>query len=58
MSGRMHSPPQTVLTIGHSNRPLEEFLRLLQAHGVTLIVDVRKMPRSRRNPPFARDTFP
>ena len=23
VSGRMHSPPQAVLTIGHSNRPLE-----------------------------------
>ena len=57
MSGRMHSPPQEVLTIGHSNRPLEEFLRLLQAHGVALLLDVRKMSRSRRNPQFSRDTL-
>ena len=54
----MYSPPKAVLTIGHSNRPLEEFLRLLQAHGATLVVDVRKMPGSRRNPQFGRDTFP
>jgi hypothetical protein len=58
MSGRLYSLPQAVLTIGHSNRPLDEFLRLLQAHGVTLVVDVRKMPGSRRNPQFGRDTFP
>jgi uncharacterized protein (DUF488 family) len=58
MSGRMHSPPQAVLTIGHSNRPLEEFLRLLQAHGVALVVDVRKMPGSRSNPQFGSDTLP
>jgi uncharacterized protein (DUF488 family) len=54
----MYSPPKAVLTVGHSNRPLEEFLRLLQAHGVTLVVDVRKMPGSRLNPQFGRDTFP
>jgi uncharacterized protein (DUF488 family) len=47
-----------VLTVGHSNRPLEEFLQLLQAHGATLVVDVRKMPGSRRNPQFSRDTLP
>jgi uncharacterized protein (DUF488 family) len=47
-----------VLTVGHSNRPFEEFLRLLRAHGATLVVDVRKMPGSRRNPQFGRDTLP
>ena len=58
MSDRIHSPPKAVLTIGHSNRPLDEFLRLLQANAATLVVDVRKMPGSRRNPQFGRDTFP
>ncbi len=48
----------TVLTIGHSTRPLEEFIRLLQAHGVTRVVDVRTVPRSRHNPQFNRDTLP
>lgn len=55
-------PPATtsalILTVGHSARPLAEFLGLLQAHGVTLLVDVRKMPRSRRNPQFNQDTLP
>lgn len=58
MAGQVHPAPRTVLTIGHSNRPLEEFLRLLQAHGATLIADVRKMPGSRRNPQFGRDVLP
>lgn len=49
--------PPLVLTVGHSARPLEEFLGLLRAHGITLIVDVRKMPGSRRNPQFNRDTL-
>jgi uncharacterized protein (DUF488 family) len=47
-----------VLTVGHSNLPLETVLSLLRAHGVTLLGDVRKMPRSRRNAQFNRDTLP
>ena len=39
-------------TIGHSTRPIEEFIELLQAHGVQLLVDVRTTPYSRRNPQF------
>jgi uncharacterized protein (DUF488 family) len=58
MQNRTSPPPPTVLTVGHSNRPLEEFLRLLRSHGATLVVDVRKMPGSRHNPQFGRDTFP
>ena len=50
--------PTLVLTVGHSNRTLEEFLTLLRAHRVTLVVDVRKMPRSRHNPQFNLDTLP
>jgi uncharacterized protein (DUF488 family) len=50
--------PAAFFTIGHSARPLDEFLRMLQAHGVTLLVDVRKMPRSLRNPQFNRDMLP
>jgi len=46
-----------VLTIGHSNRPLEEFLDMLRAHRVDLLVDVRKMPGSRHNPQFSRDSL-
>jgi uncharacterized protein (DUF488 family) len=47
-----------VLTIGHSNRAIEEFLGMLKAHGVELVVDVRTVPRSRHNPQFNRDTLP
>lgn len=41
-----------VFTIGHSTRPIDDFIRLLHSHGVTRIVDVRTMPRSRFNPQF------
>lgn len=47
-----------VLTIGHSTRPIEEFLNILQAHGVRELVDVRTVPRSRHNPQFNRETLP
>jgi uncharacterized protein (DUF488 family) len=50
--------PPIVLTIGHSTRMIEEFISLLQAHGVTCVVDVRTVPRSRHNPQFNRETLP
>lgn len=45
-------------TIGHSTRTIETFLRLLQAHGVRMLVDIRTIPRSRHNPQFNRDALP
>ena len=45
---------RAVLTVGHSNHPLEAFLALLQRHGVTLLADVRSAPYSRFNPHFNR----
>jgi uncharacterized protein (DUF488 family) len=47
-----------VLTVGHSTRPLAEFMALLAAHSVARLIDVRTVPRSRHNPQFNRDTFP
>jgi uncharacterized protein (DUF488 family) len=35
-----------MMTIGHSNRPLDELIGMLQAHGVDLLVDVRTVPKS------------
>ncbi len=42
----------TIYTIGHSTRPVEELLTLLEAQDVGLLVDVRTVPRSRRNPQY------
>jgi uncharacterized protein (DUF488 family) len=42
----------TVLTVGHSTRGAEEFVAILQAHDVTVLVDVRRFPASRRYPHF------
>lgn len=39
-------------TIGHSTRPIEKFIKLLKAHRIEQLVDVRTIPRSRHNPQF------
>ena len=41
-------------TVGHSNRSAEDFLVLLRAFDVELLVDVRRYPSSRRHPHFNR----
>jgi uncharacterized protein (DUF488 family) len=51
-------PSLLVMTVGHSTHTLEEFIRILQAHGVTSVVDVRTIPRSRHNPQFNGDSLP
>ncbi len=50
--------PKLILTIGHSTRDLEEFIRLLKAHGVTRVGDVPTVPRSRHKPQFNKETLP
>ena len=46
-----------IYTIGHSTRPLDEFLALLHVHGVDHVVDVRRYPGSRRYPQFGREAL-
>jgi uncharacterized protein (DUF488 family) len=41
-----------IYTIGHSTRSAEEFLELLKLHSIELLIDVRTIPRSGRNPQF------
>ena len=41
-----------ILTVGHSTRPIKEFVELLRRHGVERLVDIRTIPHSRRNPQF------
>ena len=47
-----------VVTIGHSNRTIEEFIALLWTNEVAEVIDVRTIPRSRHNPQFNLDTLP
>jgi len=46
-----------IFTVGHSTRPIDEFVDLLNAHGVKEIVDIRSIPRSRHNPQFNADVL-
>lgn len=48
----------TVYTIGHSTRTLELLVEMLAAQHVTVLADVRTVPRSRHNPQFNQDTLP
>jgi uncharacterized protein (DUF488 family) len=48
-------PP--VFTIGHSTRSIPEFVDLLRTGPVDLIVDVRTVPKSRRNPQYNEDVL-
>ena len=49
--------PPAVLTVGHSNHPLDRFLALLVRHGVEALVDIRRFPGSRKHPHFHRDSL-
>lgn len=46
---------EAVWTVGHSTRPLAEFLDLLAQDEIEAVADVRRYPGSRRWPHFARE---
>ena len=46
------------VTIGHSTRPLDEFLGMLRGARVAMVIDVRTFPRSRTNPAYNIDSLP
>ena len=48
---------RSIWTVGHSTHPIEAFLELLQAHEIRILVDVRRLPYSRRNPQFNTDAL-
>jgi uncharacterized protein (DUF488 family) len=43
---------QIIYTIGHSTRSKEEFLTILAGFSIKLLVDIRTVPRSRKNPQY------
>lgn len=57
MRSRQKKNPLTVFTIGHSTWPIAEFLDLLRAHGIRQLLDIRTIPKSRRNPQFNTDSL-
>ncbi len=49
--------PNVVYAIGHSTRTIEDFIEILQAHSISMLVDIRTIPKSRHNPQFNRETL-
>ena len=50
--------PEPFFTIGHGTRPIEDFIALLKEASISVVVDVRTVPRSRTNPQFNADVLP
>jgi len=44
-----------VFSIGHSTRPVSEFIEIIRAYGIKKVVDIRTVPKSRHNPQFNKD---
>jgi uncharacterized protein (DUF488 family) len=49
--------PLTIWTIGHSTRPIDDFLSLLESNGIKRLIDIRTIPKSRHNPQFNTDSL-
>ena len=47
----------TLYTIGHSTRSFDELVGALHAHGISILVDIRSFPVSRRLPHFDRESL-
>ncbi len=44
-------------TVGHSDRSTTELLEMLAEHGIACLIDVRRVPGSKRHPHFAREAL-
>ena len=49
--------PHTIHTIGHSTRTIGILIKLMKAHDIEMVVDVRRWPASRRLPHFNRESL-
>lgn len=48
---------KTIYTIGHSIRPIQEFLDILKSFEIDLLVDIRRYPGSRKYPHFNQEAL-
>jgi uncharacterized protein (DUF488 family) len=58
VAGLTEKQELTIYTVGHSTHTLEEFVEMLKAYNITLLVDVRTVHRSRHNPQFNKENLP
>ncbi len=47
----------TIYTIGHSTRTIAEFLDILHSFGIKTLIDIRRMPGSRKFPQFDQESL-
>jgi uncharacterized protein (DUF488 family) len=52
-----HRDAGPIFTVGHSTRALDELVGLLRAHRISVLVDIRRIRRSRANPQFNGETL-
>ena len=57
-SSRDSASRSPIYTVGHSTRTIPEFVQLLESANVNTVVDVRSIPKSRRNPDYNVDRLP
>jgi uncharacterized protein (DUF488 family) len=53
----MQAGQNTIWTIGHSTRTLDEFIEMLQSFSIAQVVDVRHFPGSRKFPHFNKEAL-
>lgn len=53
----MKEADRTIWTIGHSTRPIDEFLDLLGGPAIEQLVDIRAFPGSRKYPQFNKENL-
>lgn len=46
-----------IFAIGHSTHSIGEFIEFLKGHNITLLVDIRTIPKSRHNPQFNEENL-
>lgn len=49
--------PDTIWTIGHSTRSIDEFIAVLEHYRIEAVADVRRFPGSRRLPQFGQEAL-
>ncbi|VEF11950.1 Uncharacterized conserved protein [Pseudomonas fluorescens] len=54
----MSRESRVIFTVGHSTKPIDVFVQMLQSFDVNAVVDIRTVPRSRTNPQYNLDVLP
>ena len=49
------NPKAVIYTIGHSTRPIDEFMGMLRDFNIRKLIDVRTIPKSRFNPQYNQE---